>query len=81
MVSGWHDRGLVGNEWAPLTDEMMRALAEKVLALRPAVKIIYMSGYSTERDEGPIPEGRMTVLQKPFLPTLLLRSIRQLLDG
>ena len=26
VVSGWHDRGLVGNEWAPLTEEMMQGM-------------------------------------------------------
>src|SRR5581483_11409605 len=53
-----------------------RDLAERLRLLRPAVKILYLSGYSDEA-LGPrgIPDG-MGFLQKPFTPLALARRVR-----
>ena len=68
-----------------LTDVIMpgmggRELAEAVRALHPAIRLLYMSGYTDGavlRDVGP----HDAFLQKPFTPQVLARKIRDLLDG
>lgn len=70
-----------------LTDVVMPgmngpALAERILAIRPATKVLYMSGY-TDRDltsaaawhSGP------AILQKPFTPQSLAHKVREMLAG
>jgi signal transduction histidine kinase len=70
-----------------ITDVVMpqadgRALAEHVRQKRPDTKILLCSGYSGEeavrRD---IREGEYEHIQKPFTGAVLLRKVRQLLDG
>ncbi|HVS18282.1 MAG TPA: response regulator, partial [Planctomycetota bacterium] len=57
-------------------------LAARVRALRPAVRIIYMSGYS---DEAVARHGALTeaaaFLQKPFTAAQLLETVRSVLQG
>ncbi|HEV8632270.1 MAG TPA: response regulator, partial [Thermoanaerobaculia bacterium] len=55
-------------------------LAARVRALRPEVRIIYMSGYS---DEAVAQHGALTeaaaFLQKPFSPANLIETVRRVL--
>jgi CheY-like chemotaxis protein len=55
-------------------------LYERLAALRPGIRVLYVSGYAEER-EGPrrpdAPEPGF--LLKPFTPELLLRKVRELL--
>jgi PAS domain S-box-containing protein len=69
-----------------LTDVMMPGmtgpqLADKVKGISPATRVIYMSGYTDEtvasgwRDSLPA-----AFLHKPFLPDVLLETVRRVLD-
>jgi len=71
-----------------LTDMMMpegvsgRELAEKILAEKPKLKVIYSSGYSVDV-VGPgysLEEGS-NYLQKPYHPETLVRAVRNRLDS
>ena len=66
-----------------LTDVVMpgvngRELAEQVLALRPEVKVLYVSGFTGETavETGNYPPGSM-LLQKPFTLGSLLRKVKE----
>jgi two-component system, cell cycle sensor histidine kinase and response regulator CckA len=56
-------------------------LAQRALALRPRMKVLYMSGYADSMvlPQGEI-EGGSAFLQKPFPPDVLLAKVRQVLD-
>jgi len=56
--------------------ELMRRLA----AVRPNVKVLYMSGYSDEAVErhGVLDPGT-AFMQKPFTPSVLARRVREVL--
>jgi CheY-like chemotaxis protein len=63
-----------------LTDIVMprmsgRELAQRALALRPRMKVLFMSGYT---DSTPLPAP---FLQKPFPPDALLSKVRQVLGA
>jgi CheY-like chemotaxis protein len=70
-----------------LTDMVMpdgvtgRELAEKLLADKPGLKVIYSSGYSPEVAGGELPlkEG-INFLQKPYNPRQLAQIVRQCID-
>lgn len=69
-----------------LTDLIMprqngRDLAETILALRPSLKVVFMSGYAPETvmPEGGWPKGRF--LEKPFTSDKLLSRVRAALDA
>ncbi len=56
-------------------------VAKKVTELRPAVKVLYMSGYSDEtivRYSGSEPQ--LKFIQKPFRPAELRKKLQQLMD-
>ena len=71
-----------------LTDMMMpegvsgRELAEKLLAERPRLKVIYSSGYSVDVvGPGYCLEEGSNYLQKPYHPETLVRAVRNRLDS
>jgi FixJ family two-component response regulator len=57
-----------------------RDLAERLSAARPAMKVLFMSGYTdhavVHRDLTP----GTAFLQKPFTPDVFARKVRQVLD-
>ncbi len=70
-----------------LTDVVMpgmngRELAERLRALDPALRVLYMSGYSSDvaADRGLLPAG-VPLIAKPFSPAALAEQVRRVLDG
>ena len=57
-------------------------LAERIMALRPGLRTLFLSGYTSEtvRSRGNLPPGS-AFLEKPFDHGTLLRTVRSLLDG
>ena len=57
-------------------------LAERLAGLRPGVRTLFLSGYTSEtvRSRGNLPAGS-AFLEKPFDHGTLLRTVRSLLDG
>jgi two-component system, cell cycle sensor histidine kinase and response regulator CckA len=55
-------------------------LADRVLSLRPAIKVLYMSGY-TDKAFTPTNtwEPGTAFLQKPFTPQMLAHKVREML--
>ena len=69
-----------------LTDVVMpemsgRELAERVLARTPEVRVVFMSGYTSEVvGAGDLLQPGVNYLQKPFGPESLAQMVRRLLD-
>ena len=57
------------------------AVAEALSALRPSIRVLYMSGYTDEAivRTGVLDEGK-PFLQKPFTPVQLAKKVREVLD-
>jgi two-component system, cell cycle sensor histidine kinase and response regulator CckA len=59
-----------------------RQLVERLSALRPSLKVLFMSGYT---DDAVVRHGVLATdyafLQKPFTPTALAQKVREVLDG
>lgn len=56
-------------------------LARRVAPLRPALKVLYMSGYTADAlgQHGLLARGT-ALLQKPFTPETLARKVREVLE-
>lgn len=59
-----------------------RELAERLVAQRPGLRVLFVSGYSEDliADHGVLSSG-LALLQKPITPDGLLRKIREVLDS
>lgn len=59
-----------------------RQLAEKLTSSRPAMKVLYMSGYTDDAVlQHGILESNVAYLQKPITPDALTRKVREVLDA
>jgi CheY-like chemotaxis protein len=57
-------------------------VAAQLVATRPALQVIYISGYAPETIERyGLSEKPRLFLQKPFTPTTLLANVRKALDA
>ena len=57
-------------------------LAKQVLAIRPAIKVLYMSGYTDKAFTSTAAwEPGSAFLQKPFTPQTLGHKVREILGG
>ena len=59
-----------------------RELADELLAIKPTLKVMYMSGYTENAvlHHGRLDEG-VVLLQKPFRTVELSTMVRQVLDS
>ena len=69
-----------------ITDVIMpqmngRVLAERLLAVQPSLKVLYISGYTDDAGVGQSVTGGAGFLQKPFTPDVLARKIREVLHA
>jgi len=70
-----------------MTDVVMpgmngQTLAERLASIRPTTKVLYMSGYTGNAiTRQGLPDPGVNYLQKPFTPTVLARTVRDVLDS
>jgi DNA-binding response OmpR family regulator len=59
-----------------------RELAQRLAPVRPAMKVLYISGYTDDAivRHGVLGSG-MTLLAKPFTPDALTARVREILDA
>jgi FixJ family two-component response regulator len=61
-----------------------RDLAQRVAALRPEVRVLYVSGYTRDaalQEEMARGGSEIAFLEKPYTPLLLARRVRETLDA
>ena len=59
-----------------------RELAELIKTLRPATKVLFISGYTDDAVvRHGVLEDEVAFLQKPFSPVALIQRVRELLDS
>ena len=59
-----------------------RVLAEQLLPRQPGMKVLYMSGYTDSFIAGHgVLEPGTHLLHKPFTEEVLIRKVREVLDG
>jgi CheY-like chemotaxis protein len=57
-------------------------LAKRLLPVRPALKVLYLSGYTDETVVGHgLLDPGLAFLQKPFAPDMLARKVHEVLSG
>jgi len=57
------------------------SLAQKMQAMKPALKIIFTSGYGLDDGiKGDLTSTRSVFLQKPYAPMVLAKTVRNCLD-
>jgi PAS domain S-box-containing protein len=82
-----HVAALEGPLHLLLTDAVMphmpgSALAERVASLRPATRVLFMSGYTQDAAlRSAVGRTGVGFLPKPFAPMELLAAVRRMLDG
>jgi len=70
-----------------LTDVVMPGmsghdLAKRLAALRPEVRVVYMSGYTDDAiTRHGVLEPGLAFVQKPFTPDAIARKVREVLDA
>ena len=58
-----------------------RELAERLIAARPGLRVLFISGYTEDIMASGLPDARVDLLEKPFSPTVLARKVREVLDS
>jgi hypothetical protein len=59
-----------------------RVAVERIRAIHPRIKVIYMSGYTDDQvSRHGVLEPGIVLLQKPFTPADLTRRVGEVLDG
>jgi signal transduction histidine kinase len=57
------------------------ALAERLLSIRPGLRVIFMSGFAGRSQEELARHGNPEILPKPFTPAALARRVREALNA
>jgi DNA-binding NtrC family response regulator len=57
-----------------------RELASSLALLRPAMKVLLMSGYTDRAVSSGLPTGKSGFIQKPFTPAALSGTVREILE-
>jgi signal transduction histidine kinase/ActR/RegA family two-component response regulator len=59
-----------------------RDLAERIVASRPGIKVLYVSGYTDDAiSQHGVSDSVADLLQKPFTPSILAQKVREVLDA
>jgi two-component system, cell cycle sensor histidine kinase and response regulator CckA len=58
-----------------------KRLCEEIMGIRPAMKVLFMSGYSTDILDGRgVADDGINFIPKPVMPSELLKRLREILD-